>query len=88
VDDVPIATNEKKELKLLLTELEKSFKFKYCGNLDFCLGLKIKRNREKNSSIFHSLHYPKTFLKDSGLIVHADPLISQCHQVANMTFYS
>ena len=64
VDDVPIATNDSRELRSLTTNLEANFKFKNLGTLEFCLGLQISRDRDKRLVYVKQSTYAANIIKE------------------------
>ena len=51
VDDLTIVTKDKASITSVISHLEKNFKLRRLGGIEFLLGVKIRRDREK-----HSIH--------------------------------
>lgn len=63
VDDLIVATNNKKKWFQLKTELAKSFEMKDLGRLNFCLGIEFKQDPETKEITMSQQKYVQTVLK-------------------------
>ena len=62
VDDLPIASNSKDALKKAINQLKDRFPVKDLGPLEFCLGIKVTRNRTDGTLMLSQRHLVEKIL--------------------------
>ena len=62
VDDLPIASNSNDALKKAINQLKDRFPVKDLGPLEFCLGIKVTRNRTEGTLMLSQRHLVEEIL--------------------------